>query len=805
MGGDTCDLCKGLNHFKVVCSKSVHGVRQESDSDSDSSYDSISSVTMEVHTLSSPRNNPILCKMLLNKRPVKMQVDCGTNVSVLPKKYVAAEDIRPESVTLKMWNNVTTKALGRCCVKTINPATGGKYKVDFVVVDQDGLAPLLSRKAAEMMNLITVNYDNMTSNVYSVAQSEHAEAPHMSLVKDYAEVFNSQLGSLPGGKVHLTVELNTHPVVRPPRTLPESLNATVRDELDRLEQSGVIVKVDKPTDWVNQMSVAKKRSGAVRICIDPRPLNLALKREHYKLPVLDDIQPKLVNSKKFAICDLQQGYLHCELDDESSLLNTFATPFGRYRSRPLPFGLKVSSEIFQKRLQQALEGLENVHAVADDIIIHGSDENDLHAKMQKLLERCKSHGIRLNRDKFRFNVKEIQFLGHVVTSDGLKPDPSKIEAVLKMEEPHDKEAVESLRGTVTYLARYVPKLTDVFRPISALAQRDVEWMWGDAQVKAFTELKQLLTQAPTLAFFDPSKQLAIQCDASNHGLGSALLQDGRPIAYASRALTDTETWYAIIEKEMLAIVFALERWHQFTFGRPVIVYSDHKPLEAITKKPLHIAPKRLQGMLLRALAYNIDVHYLEGKKMFLADTLSRAFLPADEKQVDSEFEAVHAVTYLPMREDVIHNIRTATSEDTTLLELKSVIQHGWPARENVPLLAVPYFNFRDELAVADGLIFRGERLVIPQTERSRIKKDIHIGHVGIEGCLRRARESVYWPGMNAEIKEWIQTCETCREYERSQPKESLMSHDVPDRPWQKVGVDLFSYEDKDYMVTTDYR
>ena len=237
---------------------------------------------MEVHTLSSLRNNPILCKMLLNKRPVEMQVDCGVNVSVLPKKYAAAEDIRPESVTLKMWNNVTTKALGRCRVKTMNPATGGKYKVDFVVVDQDGLAPLLSQKAAEIMTLITVNYDNMTSNVYSVAQSEHEEAPHMSLVKDYAEAFNNQLGSLPGGKVHLTVEPNTDPVVRPPRTLPESLNATVRDELDRLEQSGVKVKVDKPTDWVNQMFVVEKRSGAVRICIDPRPLNLALKREHYK-------------------------------------------------------------------------------------------------------------------------------------------------------------------------------------------------------------------------------------------------------------------------------------------------------------------------------------------------------------------------------------------------------------------------------------------------------------------------------------------------------------------------------------------
>ena len=242
-----------------------------------------------------------------------------------------------------------------------------------------------------------------------------------------------------------------------------------------------------------------------------------------------------------------------------------------------------------------------------------------------------------------------------------------------MERPSDKEAVERLRGTVTYLARYVPKLTDVFRPIAALVQHDIDWVWSDAQEQAFTRLKQLLAEAPTLVYFDQSKQLVIQCDASNYGLGSALLQDGRPIAYASRALTDAETRYAIIEKKMLAVVFALDKWHQFTYGRPILVYSDHKPLEAITKKPLDRAPKRLQGMLLRALAYGINVKHLEGKKMSLANTMSRALLPAGKKQPTTEFEAIHAVNHLPMREDAIQNIRNATEQDSTLQVLKAVI------------------------------------------------------------------------------------------------------------------------------------
>ena len=303
--------------------------------------------------------------MLIRKQYVEMQIDCKSTVNILPKKYVEDKDIRPESVTLKMWNNMKTEALGKCRAKTVNPATGDKFKVDYVIVDGDELTPLLSRKAAERIKLITVNYENfeMASAVYGSSTTRTLS------VEDYPDVFDGKLGSLPGDKIHLTLEPNAEPVVKTPRALPESLNCSVKVELDRLEHTGVIVKVDQPTDWVNQMSVAKKRSGAVRICIDPKPLNLALKREHYRLAVLDDILPKLVNSKKFAICDLQQGYLHCELDDESSLLTTFATPFGRYRWRRLPFGLKVCSEIFQKRLQQALEGLDNVHCVADYIII----------------------------------------------------------------------------------------------------------------------------------------------------------------------------------------------------------------------------------------------------------------------------------------------------------------------------------------------------------------------------------------------------------------------------------------------------
>ena len=802
--GKVCTSCGEKNHFpasRKCKGRSVHVVRDDYASDSStSSTGTISTITVELcHDVNFAQSqHPLIyCEMLINDKPVRLQIDCGATVCILPKRYLKNLEVRPEIVNLQMWNKSSVKALGKCKVHVKNPVTNEKFKVDFVIVNE-AFTPLLSGNAAQAMGLITVNYGNFKV-VNGISTASH------SYIHQFPAVFKDTPGILPGKRVHLTVEDGATPVVRCARTLPEARKDAVKAELQRLVDESIIVPIDEPTDWVSQMSVAEKKAG-IRICIDPRPLNEVLKREHYKLPVLDDVLPELTSACKFSVCDLKSGYLHCELDHESSLLTTFATPFGRFRWLRLPFGLKVSSEIFQKRLHQALEGLEGVRCIADDVIVWGRSNEEHDARVSLFLQRCSEIGISLNKEKCRFRLSEIPFMGHVVSNKGLKPDPSKVEAILKMEPPTDKAGVERLRGTVNYLSRFVPKLTDVMRPISDLTHPDVEWSWTSSHDKAFEEVKHLLTVAPVLAYFDPSKELSIQCDASGQGLGAALLQEGRPLAYASRALSDTETRYATIEKEMLAIVFALEKWHQYTFGRPLTVYSDHKPLEAIMKKPLDRAPKRLQGMLVRALAYDIKVQYLKGNDMFLADTLSRASLPYISVNDQEEFEIINALKYLVMPDARIREIRQHTNDDLALQPLKQTIQEGWPDHQSALLpLVVPYFSIRDELAVTDGLVFRGERLVIPKSLRSQIKKDIHCCHQGIESCLRRAREHVFWPGMNKEVKEWIQTCEACREFEQTPCKETLISHEIPDSPWQKIATDLFTFKNKEYLVTVCYR
>ncbi|KAK2564108.1 Retrovirus-related Pol polyprotein from transposon 412 [Acropora cervicornis] len=606
------------------------------------------------------------------------------------------------------------------------------------------------------MELITVHEDHFISapplqkksceDIRSITTADE-------LVRRYPEVFAKDLGTLLGA-VHLRVDENAEPSVTLSRRVPTALREKFKAELDRLENLGVLAKVDEPTAWVSSVVIATKKSGALRICIDPRPLNQVLKRETHQLPILDDLMPELARAKIFSTVDLTPGYWHCVLDDESSRLTTFATPFGRYRWKRLPFGLSASSEIFQKRVSQALEGPEGILNITDDILIYGIGDTEDEArrdhdrKLEALLIRCRERGIALNKNKFKLRIPEVPFMGHLFTKQGLKIDPDKAKAVFKMPRPEDVEGVQRLNGFVNYLSKFLPRLADHMEPIRRLTRQDTEFNWTEEQENAFREVKRLA-------------ELKIQCDASKKGLGAALLQRGQPIAYTSRALTEIEQRYAQIEKEMLAIVFSLEKFNQYTFGRHVKIQSDHKPLESILKKPLACAPKRLQGMMMKLQKYDYEVQLRE--------------------------------------------IQQATEDDENLQALKAVILRGWPDdRSQLPEQTTPYFSMRDELSLHDGVIFRGQRIVVPVSLRKDIKQKLRASHLGTESCLRRARETIFWPNMNAELKEMIAACETCRTYETSHHKESLMPHKIPNRPWEQVAVDLFELKKKEYMITVDY-
>ena len=404
-------------------------------------------------------------------------------------------------------------------------------------------------------------------------------------------------------------------------------------------------------------------------------------------------------------------------------------------------------------------------------------------------------------------MTKVPFIGHIATADGLCVDPDKIRAITEMPPPVDVAAVQRLLGLTQYLSKFLPHLSDLTKPLRELTQRDVIWIWDHAQQQALDSLKKAVTNTPVLRYYNLQEEVTLQCDASQFGLGATLMQNGQPVAYASRALTSADTRYAQIEKELLAIVFVCDRFEMYVYGRKEInVETDHQPLELIMQKPLNSAPKRLQRMLLKLQKYSLIVKYKKGRHMFLADTLSRAFLPEIHMcYFLQDLGSIDHTMSLELSNERLQQFKHVSADDPVLQQLRKIIQQGWPAsKSEVPGVLYAYYDFRDELTIQDELVFKGPLIVVPAPMRKEMMAISHATHIGVEGCMRRARETMYWPRMSTELKEDIGKCDICMAHRAVPGKEPLQQHDFVARPWSKVGADVCDLQGRTLLVLCDY-
>ncbi|RXN35723.1 Retrovirus-related Pol poly from transposon [Labeo rohita] len=282
-----------------------------------------------------------------------------------------------------------------------------------------------------------------------------------------------------------------------------------------MERQGVIVKVTEPTEWVNSMVVAEKpRTGQLRVCLDPRDLNKAIKRPHYPLPTLEYITSKLAGAQYFSVLDARSGYWAIRLTEESSRLTTF----GHYRFLRLPFGLISAQDEFQRKTDETYEGLNGVMAIVDDILIYGMTKAEHDNNLFVMLERSRERGVKLNPERSVICATEVSYFGHLLTADGVKPDPAKVGAVRDMEPPKDKGELETVLGMSNCLSKFALGLSDVNVPLRQLLKESSEFVWDVQHDKAFKKMKELLTcqPGPVLAYFDPLKELRLQVDASKY-------------------------------------------------------------------------------------------------------------------------------------------------------------------------------------------------------------------------------------------------------------------------------------------------
>lgn len=721
----------------------------------------------------------------------KCQVDTGAQVNIISKntaKLLNVKDLCKENkVNILTFSGEKLNVLGSINLRIIYEKQ--MYNLKFFVIDLNckniiGLEAAINLNLIKKVNLISSN----------------------DIMKQYADIFTG-LGLLQC-KCNLKLKENATPIIDPPRKIPFKLYDKLRTELERMVKLKVIESISEPTEWVSSIVLVTKPNGSLRICLDPRNLNKSILRQHYPFPNVEDCKAKLSGAKYFSSLDANSGFWMVPLDDESSKLCTFNTPFGRYRFLRLPFGISAAPEIFHSEMVKLFGDISGLIIYIDDFLIYSSTKEEHMRILENVFRRARQVGLKFNESKCRVLRNEIKFLGHIFNESGVRPDGDKIESIVKMPIPANVKELQRFLGMVNYLGPFIENLSAKNRNLRELLRNDVQWHWFEKHTNEFDNLKKEITKFPVLTYYDPKKELVLSVDASKFALGATIMQDRHPIAYASVSLTESQRNYAQIEKELFAIVFGCIKFHQYIYGSKVIVETDHKPLVTLFDKPLYKIPARLQRFMLTLQRYDLLVNYKPGKCLQIADTLSRSPLPdITLKDLDKEI-SLHCnfiESNLEIEFTNMNLLSKETRNDIIFQKILEYIKNGWPkAKKEVDKDVMPYFKIKDNIHTLGDILLKDHQILVPKSLRSTILKQIHEGHLGMQRCKNLARQSVYWPGIYSEIDNLVSNCEICMRHQNSNPKTEMLSHDIVGVPWMKLGCDLFEFNKKMYLLVVDY-
>ena len=826
--GQKCNSCGVLGHFISVCRKKddeqpkqkgkkhrvmkvVEEVPEDtSDSDSDAEY---------VFGVGSKTATPAV-DIELSGETFPFFIDTGASVNIVNKEtYKKLEGkLKLEQSRTNIYAYGSDQPLNVLGKINASCAFGdSKVNSDFFVVDtvkgQKG-GNLLSANTASKLNLVQ----------FAFACSSNLSSTHKTC-DDFPELFEG-MGNMTDVKVKFHVDPDVKPVAQSHRRIPYHMRKRVEDEIKRLEQLDIIEKVDGPTPWVSPIVAAPKpkKPDEIRICVDMRLPNQAIKRTRHIMPTLDDILMRLNGATVFSKLDLNSGYHQLELDEESRNMTAFSTHVGIRRYKRLNFGVTSAAEIFQNHIAEAISDIDNCMNTSDDILVYGVTQADHDKALRQVFQRLKDRNLTLNKGKCEFNRDSIDFYGFTFGQGGVSPDAKKVDAIRKMKVPTTAKEVRSFLGLTNYVSRFIPQYSDMTKPLRDLTKKETQWEWTDVHDKAFQKLKDVLTETPkTMRYFDPKAQTEVIVDASPYGVGAILTQrsagedDNHVVAYASRALTDTETRYSQTEREALAVVWACEHYHLYLFGNHFTVTSDHKPLEGIFNKPTSHTNARIERWNLRLQSYDFTLRYKPGEGN-PADFLSRH--PVSSPQTQTKHEKTVADEYVSFLIDhdvpkamTKKEISDASRNDPTIQAVKhSIRTNSWQTPNHVEIDVTSFMIFktvRDELSFCDenDILLRGNKIVIPRSLQNKVIDIAHEGHQGLIKTKKLLREKVWFPYIDRSVQSKVESCLACAATNPVKVTEPLSMTPLPSSPWSELSIDFggpFPTGESILVVIDDY-
>ena len=758
--GKTCLNCKKPNHFAKVCrSLKRADVKQVAEDNSDSDG---------VFTLQSGKKVPTTTVMI-NNHAIKFVVDTGASVNVITNTAYKALSPRPKlspsSTSVYSYNTKEKLPILGCFSSRV------RYK----------------ERTIEAQFYVVEGLDNSSSNLLSAVTSEALEIISFARQVNVPEELYEGFGKIKGLNIKLHIDEQVHPKKQTHRRIPYHVRKSVEKEIQRLEEQDIIEQVEGPTPWVSPIVVVPKKSGGVRLCVDMREANKAIKRERHPLPTIEDMINDLNGSTLFSRIDLQQAFHQLELDKESRFITTFSTHVGLRRFKRLMFGVNAAPEIFQHAMSDILHDIPGVTHFIDDIIVHGKDRAAHDASLTETLKRLTQRGVKLNKEKCLFGVNKLSFLGHTFGDRGISPEAQKIKAITSAKAPTSISELRSFLGMTQFVSRYIESYASITEPLRKLTRKTQPWKWGREQDEAFKKLKKLLTEVGVMAYFDPKKETNVVVDASPCGLGAMIMQQGRVICYSSRALTDVESRYSQTEREMLAVVYGVEKFHIYLYGSTFSVITDHKPLLGIigSSKP---ASARIDRWRLRLMPYQYTLTYRPGKdEANPADYLSRHPFITPQRDNDGEnYIRYIAKTSIP-NALTLEEVKQATASDKTLQNVMTAITTGnWDSRS-----VSPFKSIKDELTIHDGIVLRQSRILIPDSLQLRVVKLAHSAHQGIVKTKQLLREKVWFSGIDKLVETHLKGCIPCQSATvGSKQRDPIKTTPLPKHPWDELSADF---------------
>ena len=562
------------------------------------------------------------------------------------------------------------------------------------------------------------------------------------------------------------------------------------------------------SSWSAPVVIVPKSNGEKRLCVDFRALNKITRTYIWPMPRAEDIFAKLGKAMYFTTLDLRAGYHHIALTKDSIKKTGFCLPFGKYEYLKVPFGLAQAAAYFQNLMNKVLHGLDFAISYLDDIIIFSETPEEHFKHIRIVLKKLQAANLKMKKSKCSFFKKELHYLGHLLTTEGIKPQPEKVKAISELKPPTTSKGVRAFLGMVGYYRKFISRFADAARPLTRLTRREVKFEWTKDCQEGFEYLRTCLMRDPILKYPDPSKRYVIFTDASDQAAAGVLCQeytdiDGKtielPIAYLSAQFSDTQFKWSTVVKEGYAIYYCIKKWRPYLEDAQILLKSGAKSLEKFLEGRTNNL--KLDRWSLESQGRRIQCVHIPGTQNKAADCLSR--LPFvtrkrnDNPLHDNDKTEISHISSMDndmtiecrLCEVDMTDTKALQEEDKHCIRIKNLMKDPnskFPDRNR--------YCFENELLCYKTLDMGKEYkvVVVPKSLVPTILKEMHdrFGHFGIGKTYSLIKRYYFWPKMIKNISQHVESCSLCRREKLTVDKYQLQTTEIPDQPFAKVGIDL---------------